>query len=136
VLSDERSRAHLSPGAKIIAKQPCSQFFNWEDIYNSDFPPSKQCVQDLKSALRCILTGEALPKRLREMKKKKQDFHADVILEGIAAIYKELLDFEEGQFSAVCLQCTLCCLCEANACFFLCGSFFQEKNRPRRVKKK
>ena len=124
VVTDKQSRESelKTSGAQMMAMQPLSEFFNW-NLQDNAWPPSKNCLKDLLSALRCILTGDALPLQLNSMKaameekgenagegeeketdKKKLSFHSDVIVESLARMYLDVLQYYEGQCASQLLR--------------------------------
>jgi hypothetical protein len=100
VLTDEQSREELPAAAKIVAEFPFSAFFE-NDIISGAFPASMECKESWISAIRCILTGPVLKTELSRMKDARdaegsKDFFPSIIVESIAALFKELLDDRKG----------------------------------------
>ncbi len=101
VLTDEQSRKELPAEAQIIAAFPFSAFFDTNDIINGALRASKLCKESWISAIRCILTGPVLKTELERMrdardKEGSKDFFPSIIVESIAALFKELLDDRKG----------------------------------------
>ncbi len=95
VLSNEQSRANLSPQAQQIASYSCSQIFNTYQLIDGPRLASQECKEAWRDGLLGILSSPVLRTRLTEIKDARkaageQDFIPAVFVEGRAAIVYEL----------------------------------------------